>query len=192
MSMVQEQAREKAPCSLIFTTDEISVKGVSQTLEVSPQECEAIAKLLDLLSLNSMHMEFKLRRSGRTRFKLTAHLLADVTQSCVVTLDPVEIEIDEPFEIDFWPPEDVAQLESRAEDEGTEVPLEGPEPIEEGRIDVGQLAYEHFAAALEPYPRKPGVSFDWRDPRAGPAAQVKNTPFAELARLKSPQRESSK
>ncbi|MEE8320593.1 MAG: DUF177 domain-containing protein [Gammaproteobacteria bacterium] len=171
-------------CSHIFKTDEISSNSVSGSLEVSAQDCTAIAKVLDLLSLNSMRMDFNLQRSGRGRFKLNAHLLADVTQSCVLTLEPIESKVDEEFSIEFWPPEDVEQLESEAEEAGMDVPLDGPEPILEERIDVGQMAYEHFAAALDPYPRKPDSSFDWKDPQAGPDSEDINKPFAELARLK--------
>lgn len=184
MSMSSDEAKEDVLCSRIFKTDEISAKGVSECLEVKAQEREAIAKVLDLLSLDSMRMEFKLHRSGRGRFKLKGHLFADVSQSCVVTLEPVESKIDEQIAIEFWPPEDVARLEREAEEEGTEVPLDGPEPILEDRIDVGQLAYELFAAALDPYPRKTGVSFDWKDPRVGQGSETDDKPFAELARLK--------
>lgn len=184
MNMTPGEAQQDVLCSRIFKTDEISAKGVSQCLEVNAQERAAIAKVLDLLSLDSMRMEFKLRATGRGRFKLKGHLFADATQSCVMTLEPVESKIDEQITIEFWPPEDVARLESEAQEEGMEVPLEGPEPILERRIDVGQLAYEHFAAALDPYPRQPGASFDWPDPRAGQGSHSVDKPFAELARLK--------
>ena len=95
-------------------------------------------------------------------------------------------KIDEQFIIEFWPPEDVARLESEAEEAGMDVPLDGPEPILEKRIDIGQMAYEHFAAALDPYPRKTDASFDWKDPQSDPDSEDGNKPFAELARLKDP------
>jgi uncharacterized metal-binding protein YceD (DUF177 family) len=191
MSKSPEEAEASFLCSRIFKTDEISSKGTSGSLEVTAQDCAAIAKALDLLSLDSMRMDFKLHQSGRGRFKLKAHLVADVTQSCVLTLETIESKVDEQFTIEFWPPEDVAQLELEAGEAGMDVPLDGPEPIVEGRIDVGQMAYEHFAAALDPYPRKPDVSFDWKDPKADPDSEDGNKPFAELARLKDPNGASS-
>ncbi len=150
MSKSPEEAEASFLCSHIFKTDEISSNGVSGSLEVSAQDCAAIAKVLDLSSLDSIRMDFNLQRSGRGRFNLKAHLVADVTQSCVLTLEPIESKIDEQFTIEFWPPEDVARLESEAEEAGMDVPLDGPDPILEGCIDLGQMAYEHFAAALEP------------------------------------------
>lgn len=190
MSMILQQANDESLCSLIFKTEEITAKGVSQCLELNADESAAIAKVLDLLSLDSMRMEFKLHRSGRNHFKLKGHLLADATQSCVVTLEPVESKIDERIAIEFWPSEEVAQLEEEAEEEMA-VPLEGPEPIVDGCIDIGQIAYEHLAAALDPFPRKTGVSFDWKDPRIGQGSEMDDKPFAELARLKRPTRAGS-
>ena len=34
-----------------------------------------------------------------------------------------------------------------------------PDPIVDGRIDLGALAVEFLALALDPYPRKPGAEF---------------------------------
>ena len=35
-----------------------------------------------------------------------------------------------------------------------------PDPIVGGRIDFGALTAEFLALGLDPYPRKPGVSFE--------------------------------
>ncbi len=37
-----------------------------------------------------------------------------------------------------------------------------PDPIIDGKIDLGALAAEFFALGLDPYPRKPGVAVDRR------------------------------
>ena len=34
-----------------------------------------------------------------------------------------------------------------------------PDPVIDGKIDLGALAAEFFALGLDPYPRKPGVEF---------------------------------
>ena len=56
------------------------------------------------------------------------------------------------------------------------------EPMTDGRIEAGKLIYEILSAALEPYPRKPGVEFDWVDPKLKDAGD--QGPFAALAKLK--------
>ena len=180
------------PLSRIHKADEIEPKGLSGRLTANAEERTSIAKVLDLPKLDSLHMDYQLRRVGNHRFRLKAHLLADVTQSCVITLDPVYNRINEKFEIEFWPPEQVEQHEAKAEQDGKSISLEGPEPLFGGSIDVGQVAYECLAASLDAYPRKPNARFDWQDPRAGDRGKSGNKPFAELGRLKGPQDTRSK
>jgi hypothetical protein len=56
---------------------------------------------------------------------------------------------------------------------------EPPDEIVNGQIDLGALTAEFLALGLDPYPRKPGVDFDYRDP-----ADEKDSPFAALNKLK--------
>ena len=51
-----------------------------------------------------------------------------------------------------------------------------PDPIVDGKIDLGALTAEFFALGLDPYPRKPGVSFESPEQ---PEASV--SPFSALA-----------
>ena len=41
---------------------------------------------------------------------------------------------------------------------------EPPDEIVNGKIDLGAVAAEFLALGLDPYPRKPGVDFDFKDP----------------------------
>ena len=54
-----------------------------------------------------------------------------------------------------------------------------PDPIVDGKIDLGALAAEFLALGLDPYPRKPGVAFDPPEPQGG-----RDSPFAALAEPK--------
>ena len=63
-----------------------------------------------------------------------------------------------------------------------------PSPIPPRRSSMAgsmlaQLAAEIFASAINPYPRKHGAEFDWRDPKAA-ASEAESRPFAALAKLK--------
>jgi hypothetical protein len=63
--------------------------------------------------------------------------------------------------------------------------LDWPEPIEGGKIDLGPVIYETLATALDPYPKREGVSFEWSEaPGAGAADEPPESPFATLKRLK--------
>ena len=54
-----------------------------------------------------------------------------------------------------------------------------PEPIVDGRLDLGALATEFLILGIDPYPRKPGAVFE-----APSSADRDATAFAALAALK--------
>ena len=167
-----------------YIAGEISVKGVKDSLEAGESERKKIAAALDLAELGHLQLNFQLSRAGQHRFKLSGHMVAVAKQVCVVSLKPVETRIDEKFEVEFWPAEDVARIETEDEPESMFVPFDGPEPILEGVIDVGQLAYEHLAASLDPYPKVDGAQFEWNNPAAEDENVPASRPFAGLAKLK--------
>ena len=167
-----------------YKTDEIPAKGVNGSVEASENERAAITAAFDLEGLENFRMDFQLSRSGRRNFTLMGHLTASPVQTCVISLAPLKTIIDERFEIEFWPREDVARIETEAGSDGMSVPLEGPEPIVDGVIDVGQLAYEHLAASLDSYPKEAGAKIGWRDPKAKEDDGSADKPFAALAKLK--------
>ena len=89
---------------------------------------------------------------------------ARVGQTCVVTLDPIENDIDEPIDLIFAPAEQIPALADLVDDGGesdAEV-ADPPEPIENGIIDLGRLATDALFLAIDPYPRKPDVVFEPR------------------------------
>ena len=56
---------------------------------------------------------------------------------------------------------------------------EPPDEIAGGHVDLGALTAEFLALGLDPYPRKPGVDFNFEDGSTKP-----DSPFAALGRLK--------
>ncbi len=184
MNDAPEQMTETAPVARAYAVDDISSAGITGHIEASEKQLEEMASMLDLVELASFRFEFQLHRTKRSCFKLKGQLHAGAIQSCVVSLDPIRVVIEEDIDIDLWPAEDVAQLETDAEPESMSLQLEGPEPISGDNIDVGQLAYEHFAAALDLYPKKIDARFDWRDQASGEKSEKGSNPFAALAELK--------
>ena len=57
-----------------------------------------------------------------------------------------------------------------------------PDPIVNGRIDLGGLVAETLVLGLDPYPRKPGVAF--ADPTPAAPEPPEASPFAVLRGLK--------
>ena len=163
------------------------IKGeISGTFVASAAERSAIAALLELPDLATLKLDYRIRSGGGGRHHLSGRLTADVTQTCVVTLEPVQARVDVPVEVDFWPERVLAELEARAEEGAGDPDAEWPEPITEGKIDIGPVIYETLATSLDPYPRREGASFDWAEAPGTDGEGAKTSPFAALERLKRP------
>jgi hypothetical protein len=162
---------------------DVPQSGVTGTRDAGPDELAAVARALDLIACTSLRVEYAIQPMSGGRYRLSGRLHAEVSQACVVTLDPVEGTLEESFEATFWPREAIPVPESGelAIDDAPE-----PEPIVAGQIAVGRVAFESLAAALEPYPRKPDAVLDWQPPIPAEASPTGTTgPFAALATLKS-------
>jgi uncharacterized metal-binding protein YceD (DUF177 family) len=167
------------------------VGGVSHNplevhLEADERECRALAKLWDILSVESLSADLKIRRWKKDGVKITGTLAARVTQACVVTLEPVPTEIAE--EIDqIFVPEGSHLARMPANDQGEMlIDPEGPDIPDMfvgDTIDVGEVVAEFAAMGLDPYPRKAGVEFSGYGETA--VAEKKPSPFAVLKTLKA-------
>ncbi len=183
--MIEETPRGELPAHFlgqVVRTDEIPAGGLSGRLEAGAQENAGIADALDLVGLHSLIFSFRILPSGKNRYTLSGTLQAAFTQRCVITLEPLEANVEEDVELEFMPREELARLEEAAGDEAANLELDGPEPVDNGLIGVGQLAYEIVASNVDPYPRKTGASFDWAGSDANASAQ-EDSPFAVLQTL---------
>ena len=174
---------EHMPVSRPLRVDEIR-DGASGSIEATPAEMTAVAKLLELRALQDLTMTYRLSHAGAGRLRLKGELKATVTQTCVVSLEPVRSELAVPIEAEFWPAEMIAAHEEREEEQGGATLSDWPEPISDGRIDLGPLLYETLATSLDPYPKKEGVSFEWSQGGEEPKSEGGTSPFAALGALK--------
>lgn len=167
------------PLSRVVRIDDIKDDACGECSAIEA-EMMAIANLLDLKSLDDLTFAYRLRYGGNGRLHLDGRLKARVTQTCVVTLDPVTADFDIPVEADFLPQSLVDALEQSAE--AHDGAFDWPEPIRDGKIDLGPLIYETLAMSLDPYPKRDGASFEWsQETGEGPA---RTGPFASLETLK--------
>ncbi len=150
-------------------------------------ECDALARLYDIPAIHNLTASFEVTTTGRGIFLVTGEVQARVTQTCVVTLDPFESDVVQAVELSFASPQDVERAEAayakrhEEDPDAADVP-EPPDPIINGRIDLGAIAAEQLALGLDPYPRKPGAAFPEELAQAGEIAEV--SPFAALAKLR--------
>jgi uncharacterized metal-binding protein YceD (DUF177 family) len=149
---------------------------------------DAIAKIAGVAALPRLQVEFDLTQHGDGGLRVTGRVCATVEQACVVTLEPIQNEIDEAVDLVFMPEPaaeaaGVARAAVAAAD-GADVD-EALETMHDGKVDLGAIAVEFLLLGIDPYPRKPGAVFD-----APPTGDPAGHPFAALAALKKS--ESSK
>jgi hypothetical protein len=180
---------------------EVPPEGLDLTVSATEAERQAIAAENGLERLAKLEGSFRVVPRGKGGLAATGEMRARITQICVVTLDPFDSEIVEPIDLRFAPatvpveagrPGGIASRRrrrgARLEDSAAAVPAmewdgeDPPDPIVDGRIDIGALAAEFLALALDPYPRKPGVEFE--EPQAVADDLVRESPFSKLQTLK--------
>lgn len=174
-----------SPLSHPIRVEAIRQRGTEIVLKAEPQQLAGIAAMLDLASLEALEARYTLTRNG-DRVKLEGRIAAELHQTCVVTLEPFPVRLDVPVKLDFAPQDDALLAARRGDADDAEIDIEvllneedPPEPIADGVIDLGAITLEFLALSLDPYPRKPGVSFE------APAAESGDlSPFAALAKLK--------
>jgi hypothetical protein len=141
-----------------------------------------VKDFLRIEALDRLSIDYRLTPIARGRLSLTGKIEAQLTQLCVVTREPVAESIDEPLSLECWPEEQMGEVPEIDHDASEDaMPEDPPVPIIAGKVDLGALAVELVASAMNPYPRSDGAAFDWQDPQGDPAA---SGPFADLAKLK--------
>lgn len=173
------------PLVRILLPTDVPPLGAHVALTADEAQRAALAKLADALSVEAMRAEFLVRPWGQDGYSVEGRVVADLTQACVVTLEPVVAHLDEPVSLKLVPPEAMARYEEKPDEEGgidLDPAAEIPDPIENGVIDLGRIAVEHFLVGVDPYPRRPGVVFDAEAAGVG-EGRAELSPFAALARL---------
>jgi uncharacterized metal-binding protein YceD (DUF177 family) len=155
--------------------------GLHRAFEASDATRSAMAEIAGLREITSASASFDLNLKSGGRVHVSGEVHARVGQTCVVTLDPIENDIDEVIDLMFAPPEQIRSLaalvDEAAQSEDEEVP-DPPEPIVNGAIDLGRLATDALFLAIDPYPRRPDAAFE-------PPAEIKDPADHPFAALKS-------
>jgi uncharacterized metal-binding protein YceD (DUF177 family) len=153
--------------------------GLHRKLEASAAERQAMAETAGLREVVSVRADFDVVPKSGNQIQVTGHVRARIGQTCVVTLDPMESEIDEEVDLIFAPEAEVRRLAELMEEvhDDQEQVADPPEAIVNGIIDLGRLATDALFLAVDPYPRKPGVVFEPEvtapDPEDHPFAVLK-------------------
>jgi uncharacterized metal-binding protein YceD (DUF177 family) len=169
------------PWSVPVAVADIPDSGLHIKIDAPPAARAELAELAAVRDVPRLTAEFDLTRRG-AKVHVAGHVNAVVEQTCVVTLEPIENEVKEPVDVVFAPPADGAAKPQAALAAEVDVELpDPPDPLIDGKVDLGAVATEFLVLAIDPYPRKAGAAF--APPKVDDAGAH---PFAALAALKKP------
>jgi hypothetical protein len=155
-------------------------QGSLEAIAAEPQECVDLARRFGLPALHSLEAELQVSRWRGEGLKIKGRFTTDLDQTCVVTLDIFRSRLSDEFE-NYFLPAGTSGADSAVIEEGD------AQPFANGIIDMGEVVAEAVALALDPYPKKPGVSFADVIEDDGPS-RAENSPqghpFAGLERLR--------
>lgn len=175
-----------SPVSFAVNVARLPRKGVAVVVDADPAQRERLAALHGLLSVDSYRADLVVTPWKRNGIKVSGRVTARIVQACVVTLDPIEAEIDEAVEGLFLP--EGSKLGRQGFELGGEILLDAegpdaPELFSGDTIDAGALAEEYFGLAIDPYPRSANAgSPDAGGPGAGVSEGTLRDKLAGLSR----------
>src|ERR1700759_5343165 len=171
---------ERGPWRAFVPVAQIPDSGLHREIVADEATRGAMAEAAGVRGIPSAHASFDLTPRSGDRVQVRGRVQARVGQTCVVTLEPLENDIDEEVDLIFAPAEQIAELDEPSESDGNHETVDPPEPIENGMIDLGRLATDVLYLAVDPYPRKEGAEFVAEVEAADP----EDHPFAALKALK--------
>src|SRR5690348_14753489 len=129
--------------------DRIGTAGMDVEVEATPAECAALAARMRLPALHTLVCQYHLRRAG-SAIEGQGRLLADVVQTCVVSLDEFDARVEERFVV-HWVP---------AGHESDDMDPETPDEIayQDDTIDLGAAGAQQLIPARDPYAQAPCAS----------------------------------
>lgn len=163
-------------------------KGMSIPVSANEAERAWLAQQAGVESVETFRADLTLKRWQRDGVKLSGNLRADLTQACIVTLEPVAGHAEETIERTFVPPDSRLAKPRLNSDGEWLLDVEGADPpdvLEADTLEIWGVLLEHFLLAIDPFPRAPGAVFSEAE---NPQAEDDRppSPFAVLNKLKRP------
>jgi len=151
------------------------------TLIASAEECQALARRFDLVSVRRLEASVTLTRDG-TAFPAQGRLSADIVQSCAISGEDLPVTLDEVLNLRFVPASAAPVAPGEEEIEITEEECDEIDFTGE-RFDLGEAVAQSLGLAIDPFAEGPEAD---RVRREVGLSEDKLNPFAALAALKKP------
>jgi uncharacterized metal-binding protein YceD (DUF177 family) len=149
--------------------DRVPRKGSHEVFAAEPSECKALASRFGIPSISFVkaHLVAVPWRGGG--LKVTGKIETELEQVSVISLEKFTSKPKFEVERYYLPPK---ILVDAVEDDA--------DPIENGEVDLGELVAETIGLELDPYPRKPGETYDNPEFDSDKADNKPPSPFAKM------------
>ncbi len=137
--------------SRVVLRDDVSVAGLRLKLEADVAARAILAERFGLLSIDSLSAQVEVFPWRKMGLSVEGIFSAEVTQACVVSLEPVQASLSQTFVLRYRPL--VPAGEGNREVEVNPLEDEPPENLPETGIDLGEIVAEQLVLALDPYPK---------------------------------------
>jgi uncharacterized metal-binding protein YceD (DUF177 family) len=167
-----------SPWSTKVAIDDIPQTGAHFNLSADERVRAELAKIAGLRALPRLDASFEVSRHRRDGLRVVGEVSATIGQTCVVTLEPMESELRESVDLLFIPPT-AGSITEQSDVTMRVDEREPPDTLSDGAVDLGAVATEFLLLGIDPYPRKPGATFEFAS-----AGDPESHPFAALSALK--------
>ncbi|MEK1852244.1 MAG: DUF177 domain-containing protein [Phyllobacterium sp.] len=146
--------------SFPVSVQRLQQKGLAVKIEANTHEREALRDIHELEDVKSFVADLQIIPWKKDGVRVRGVVKAEIVQSCIVTLEPIDAKIDTEIDSIFVP--ENSRLARLPLDENGEliISAEGPdipETFSGDTLDAGAIAEEFFELAIDPYPRKQGL-----------------------------------
>ncbi len=161
-----------------FQVEDLEDGEVTLELAADSTELTRLQARFGVDALNAVTAYLTLSAQPQGSVKVSGTVNAALRQTCIISLEPVEETIEEALSVLYLPP----GLDEPQDDGDFELDYEAFDGL---TIDLGELAAQQIAGAINPYPRRAGVEFGNHAQLGDNASEERDNPFAVLQALKS-------
>lgn len=160
--------------------EDLSQKEMHYHLEADSSDLQTLQDILKVESVKSFSSDILLKFNHKNhRLDVKGEVKAVLELKSVISLENFEKEYLVPFEYYY----DTSLSYQDLKDMELSIKDEGPEIIENGQIDLGQISIEQLALQMEDHPKMEGEKFEFCS-EFDEETTTENNPFLVLKKLK--------
>lgn len=184
--MTHDPVPATPPIQRVYDLSDLSEAGAEIIVAARADDLPALAAWFDVKSVEGFEATVTLARKSSDTVCYDADLVVDLTQTCVVSLEPVPSHhcLHVSRVLRLKPPAARRRRPVAEPEDGVLTIAAGdddvPEDLDRSHYDLAIPLLEDLALDIDPYPRAEGVEFEVPQERR----EAKESPFAVLKRLK--------